>query len=37
LILVDAEGRIITRTEQVGSKPDPAFIEAVRREAAKRS
>ena len=34
LILLDAQGRIISRTEQVGSKPDPDFVEAVRRAAA---
>ena len=35
LVLLDAEGRIITRTEQVGSKPDPAFIAAVRKTVAR--
>ena len=33
LVLLDAEGRIVARTEQVGSKPDPAFVAAVRRAA----
>ena len=32
LVLLDANGRIVARTEQVGSKPDPAFIEAVRKQ-----
>jgi protein SCO1 len=30
LILLDADGRILARTEQVGSRPDPEFIAAVR-------
>ncbi len=30
LILLDAEGRIIARTETIGSKPDPEFVAAVR-------
>ena len=30
LILLDAEGRIVARTEQIGSKPDPAFVAAVK-------
>ena len=30
LILLDADGRIVARTEQIGSKPDPAFIAAVK-------
>ncbi|MEF9978693.1 MAG: SCO family protein [Thermomonas sp.] len=33
LILLDTEGRIVARTEQVGSKPDPEFVAAVRRAA----
>ncbi|HSD17029.1 MAG TPA: SCO family protein [Thermomonas sp.] len=33
LVLLDAEGRIVARTEQVGSKPDPEFIATVRRAA----
>ena len=31
LVLVDADGRILARTEQMGSKPDPQFVAAVRR------
>jgi protein SCO1/2 len=31
LVLLDAEGRIVARTERVGGKPDPAFVDAVRR------
>ena len=34
LVLLDANGRILARTEQVGSKPDPEFVAAVRRVAA---
>ena len=30
LILLDADGRIVARTEQIGSKPDPEFIAAVK-------
>jgi protein SCO1 len=30
LVLLDANGRILARTEQVGSRPDPEFIAAVR-------
>ena len=30
LVLLDAQGRILARTEQVGAKPDPAFVKAVR-------
>jgi len=30
LVLLDAEGRIVARTEQVGSKPDPEFIARVK-------
>ena len=33
LALLDAEGRIVARTEQIGSKPDPEFVDAVRRAA----
>ena len=32
LVLLDADGRIVARTEQVGTKPDPAFVEAVRKQ-----
>ena len=35
LLLLDADGRILARTEQVGSKPDPAFIAAVRKATAR--
>lgn len=31
LILLDAEGRIVARTEEIGSKPDPEFIAAVKK------
>ncbi|GAB3096148.1 SCO family protein [Lysobacter terrae] len=31
LILLDADGRILARTEQVGSRPDPDFLAAVRK------
>jgi protein SCO1/2 len=31
LVLLDAEGRIVARTEQVGTTPDPAFVAAVRK------
>ena len=31
LILVDAHGRILARTEKIGSKPDPEFVAAVRK------
>ena len=31
LVLLDADGRILARTEQLGSVPDPEFIAAVRR------
>ena len=31
LLLLDAEGRILARTEQMGSIPDPEFVAAVRR------
>lgn len=30
LVLVDAEGRILARTETTGSRPDPEFVEKVR-------
>lgn len=30
LVLLDAEGRIVARTEQVGSRPDPEFLAQVR-------
>ena len=31
LILVDSEGRILARTEKVGSQPDPDFVNAVKK------
>ncbi|MEO8002927.1 MAG: SCO family protein [Arenimonas sp.] len=31
LILLDAEGRIVARTETLGSKPDPAFLAIVKK------
>lgn len=30
LVLLDADGRVLARTEQVGSRPDPEFLAAVR-------
>lgn len=30
LVLLDAEGRIVARTEQVGTRPDPEFVAATR-------
>ncbi len=30
LVLLDADGRILARTEQMGSQPDPEFVAAVR-------
>ena len=30
LVLVDADGRILARTEQMGSRPDPEFVAAVK-------
>ncbi len=35
LVLLDRDGRVLARTEQMGSKPDPAFVAAVRRATAK--
>lgn len=32
LILLDRNGRIVARTEQIGGKPDPEFLAALRRE-----
>ncbi|KFN45005.1 SCO family protein [Arenimonas oryziterrae] len=37
LILLDAEGRIVARTEHMGATPDPAFLAAVHRTLAARS
>lgn len=31
LILIDADGRILARTEKIGSQPDPGFVAAVRK------
>ena len=31
LILLDADGRILARTEKIGSQPDPDFVAAVRK------
>ena len=31
LILVDADGRIVARTEKIGSQPDPEFVAVVRK------
>ncbi|WP_222565251.1 SCO family protein [Novilysobacter antarcticus] len=31
LVLLDGEGRILARTEKMGSKPDPEFVAAVRK------
>lgn len=36
LVLLDAEGRILARTETIGSKPDPEFLAAVRKALAPR-
>lgn len=36
LVLLDARGRILARTEQLGSVPDPAFLAAVRKALAAR-
>ena len=30
LVLLDAEGRVLARTEQIGSKVDPQFMAQVR-------
>ena len=30
LVLLDADGRIVARTERIGGTPDPAFVAAVR-------
>ncbi len=34
LVLLDRSGRIVARTEQIGAKPDPEFLAAVRHEIA---
>ncbi|MCX7041523.1 MAG: SCO family protein [Gammaproteobacteria bacterium] len=36
LILLDADGRILARTETIGTKPDPEFLIAVRKALASR-
>ena len=36
LVLLDAEGRVLSRTEKMGSQPDPEFVAAVRRALAPR-
>lgn len=35
LVLLDADGRILARTERVGARPDPDFLAAVKRAVAK--
>jgi protein SCO1 len=35
LVLLDADGRILARTERVGARPDPEFVAAVKRAVAK--
>lgn len=35
LVLLDANGRILARTEKMGSQPDPEFVAAVKRAIAK--
>lgn len=35
LVLLDADGRVLARTEKMGSKPDPDFVAAVRKAAAR--
>lgn len=35
LVLLDAEGRVLARTERMGARPDPEFVAAVKRAAAK--
>lgn len=34
LVLLDADGRVLARTEKLGTQPDPEFVAAVRRAAA---
>jgi protein SCO1/2 len=31
LVLLDANGRVLARTEQMGTRPDPEFVTAVRK------
>lgn len=35
LVLLDAEGRVLARTEKMGTKPDPEFVDQVKRTLAK--
>ena len=35
LVLLDADGRVLARTETMGSKPDPEFVAQVKRALAK--
>ncbi|HWS76760.1 MAG TPA: SCO family protein [Thermomonas sp.] len=35
LVLLDADGRVLARTEKMGSQPDPEFVAAVKRALAK--
>jgi len=35
LVLLDAEGRVLARTEKMGTKPDPEFVAQVKRALAK--
>jgi protein SCO1 len=35
LVLLDADGRILARTERMGARPDPEFVAAVKRAVAK--
>lgn len=37
LLLLDADGRVLAKTEQMGAKPDPAFVAAVKAAAAPSS
>ena len=36
LVLLDADGRILARTEQLGAVPDPVFLAAVKKSLATR-
>ena len=36
LVLLDADGRILARTETIGTRPDPEFLVAVRKALAPR-
>jgi protein SCO1/2 len=35
LVLLDADGRVVARTEKIGSVPDPDFLAAVRAQLAR--